>query len=36
MFFLLYLLIRLAFDHGARGKVVDLCEVNNIALRIQS
>ena len=32
----LYLPIYLSYDHGARGKVVDLCEVNNIDLRIKS
>jgi hypothetical protein len=31
---ILYLSIRLAFDHGTRGKFVDLCELNNISLSI--
>jgi hypothetical protein len=36
IFFLPYLPIQLTCDHGARGKFVDLCEVNNIALKTQS
>ena len=31
-----YLRIWLSCDHSARGKVIDLCEVNNIDLRIKS
>jgi hypothetical protein len=33
---ILYLQIRLSIDFGARDKIVDLREVNKIALRIQS
>jgi len=33
---ILYLPIRLSIDFGARDKIVDLREVNKIALRIQS
>ena len=36
IFPILYLPIRLYCDHGTRGEVVDLCEVNKIALRIKS